>query len=192
MEVKICCRCKIEKEYSDFNISKRNKSGLRGECRECQKLIYSNNSDYYKEKRKKRYSENPKKELIRNKKYYSSKKTQIIENLKNKKKVDEMLRISCNLRSRISQFVKTKKVHKDNKTLVMLGIDLLDFKKYIEGKFKHGMSWENYGKWHIDHIIPLYYAKTTEDLNKLCHYTNLQPLWGFENSSKRNNLIMTF
>jgi len=176
MEVKICCRCKIEKEYSDFNISKRNKSGLRGECRECQKLIYSNNSEYYREKRRKRYSKNPEKELIRNKKYYSSKKTQIIENLKNKKKVDEMLRISCNLRSRISQFVKTKKIHKDNKTLVMLGIDLPDFKKYIEGKFKQGMSWENYGKWHIDHIIPLYYAKTPEDLNKLCHYTNLQPL----------------
>jgi len=190
METKICCRCKIKKSYSEFNISKRNKSGIRGECRECQKLIYLNKSEYYKEKRKQRYSQNPKKELSRNKKYYEKKKPEIIENLKNKKRVDEMLRVSSNLRSRISQFVKSNKLHKDNKTLVMLGIDLPNFKKYLEEQFKPGMNWENYGKWHIDHIIPLYYAETTDDLNILCHYTNLQPLWGFENSSKRNKLIM--
>jgi hypothetical protein len=43
--------------------------------------------------------------------------------------------------------------------------------------------------WHIDHIIPLFFAKNTDDLNTLCHYTNLQPLWGTENSSKRNKII---
>ena len=100
-----------------------------------------------------------------------------------------MLRVSSNLRSRISQFVKSNKLHKDNKTLIMLGIDLPGFKNYLEERFNFGMTWDNYGEWHIDHIIPLYYAKNSEDLNKLCHYTNLQPLWGFENSSKRNKLI---
>jgi hypothetical protein len=189
METKVCCKCKIEKSYSDFNISKRNKSGIRGECRDCQKLIYLNKSEYYKEKRKQRYLQNPKKELSRNRKYYENKKSQIIETIRNKKKSDEMLRVSSNLRSRISQFVKSNKLHKDNKTLVMLGIDLPNFKKYLEEQFKPGMCWGNYGKWHIDHIIPLFYAKTTEDLNKLCHYTNLQPLWGIENSSKRNKII---
>jgi hypothetical protein len=50
------------------------------------------------------------------------------------------------------------------------------------------MSWENYGKWHVDHVIPLASAKTPEDLIKLCHYTNLQPLWAIENILKRDKL----
>jgi len=46
------------------------------------------------------------------------------------------------------------------------------------------MSWDNYGEWHIDHIIPLCSATTVEELEKLCHYTNLQPLWAEENLFK--------
>lgn len=189
MEKKICSKCKLEKNKTDFNISRRNKSGLRAECRECQKLSYISKSEHYKEKRRLRYYDNPKKELTRNKNYYENNKSKIIESLRLKKNSDEMLRVASNLRSRISQFVKTKKIHKDNQTLVMLGIDLQGFKKYLEEQFDETMCWENYGKWHIDHKIPLFYAENTEDLSKLCHYTNLQPMWGTENSSKRNKLL---
>ncbi len=54
-----------------------------------------------------------------------------------------------------------------------------------------GMTWKNkefYG-WHIDHIVPLSSAKTEEDVYKLCHYTNLQPLWSKDNMSKGSKLI---
>jgi hypothetical protein len=51
------------------------------------------------------------------------------------------------------------------------------------------MSWDNYGSWHIDHIMPLSSAQTTEEFNKLCHYSNLQPLWAHENLSKGNRII---
>lgn len=51
------------------------------------------------------------------------------------------------------------------------------------------MSWGNYGDWHIDHIIPLSLAKTEEETYKLCHYTNLQPLWAKDNLTKGNKLI---
>jgi hypothetical protein len=46
------------------------------------------------------------------------------------------------------------------------------------------MSWENHGEWHIDHIVPLSSAITEEELRKLSHYTNLQPLWATDNLSK--------
>ena len=51
------------------------------------------------------------------------------------------------------------------------------------------MSWDNYGDWHIDHIIPLSSAKTEEEIYKLAHYTNLQPLWAEDNIKKSNKIL---
>jgi len=99
------------------------------------------------------------------------------------------LRIISNLRSRISQFIKSKKIHKDNKTLDLVGLSLNELKEHLQSQFKEDMSWENYGSWHIDHIIPLSSAKNIEEINKLCHYSNLQPLWASENLSKGNKII---
>ena len=56
-------------------------------------------------------------------------------------------------------------------------------------KFTTGMSWENRNEWHIDHKIPLSSAKTEEEIYELCHYTNLQPLWAFDNLSKGNKIL---
>lgn len=52
------------------------------------------------------------------------------------------------------------------------------------------MSWENHGEWHIDHIIPLSSAKNEEEIYKLNHYTNLQPLWKEENLSKGDKILI--
>jgi hypothetical protein len=59
---------------------------------------------------------------------------------------------------------------------------------YIESLFKPGMTWENYGKWHIDHIIPCsaFSNDTPEDIMKCFHYTNMQPLWAQDNLSKND------
>lgn len=65
-----------------------------------------------------------------------------------------------------------------------MGCNHIDLKKHLESKFENWMTWDNHGKWNgelnygwdIDHIIPLSSAKTEEDIYKLNHYTNLQPL----------------
>jgi hypothetical protein len=190
MMTKICSKCNIEKPTQEFNRSKRNSSGIRCECKACQKLSYQNKSEHYKALRKERYKNNTEKELQRNREYYKLNKNEIIEKLYFKKKENEFFRIICNLRSRISQFVKSRKLHKDNQTLVLLGIDLDNFKSYLESKFSVGMSWENYGEWHIDHIIPLSSTDNKDDLVRLCHYTNLQPLWAKDNLSKGSKIIL--
>ena len=53
------------------------------------------------------------------------------------------------------------------------------------------MSWDNHklNGWHIDHITPLSLAKTEDDVHKLCHYTNLQPLWCNENYKKGTKVL---
>jgi hypothetical protein len=62
-------------------------------------------------------------------------------------------------------------------------------KEYIENKFVDGMTWENQGEWHIDHRIPLSSANSEDEIYKLCHYTNLQPLWGEDNRIKSNKIL---
>ena len=63
-----------------------------------------------------------------------------------------------------------------------------ELKRYLESKWLPGMTWKNHSLkgWHIDHIIPLDKAKNENDLKRLYHYTNLQPLWARENIIKSN------
>ncbi len=70
-----------------------------------------------------------------------------------------------------------------------LGCSLEYLKNHLESKFQPGMTWENQGKWHMDHIIPLSSTKIEKDLYKLCHYTNLQPLWAVDNLKKGKKIL---
>jgi hypothetical protein len=72
-----------------------------------------------------------------------------------------------------------------------LGCSPQFLKEHIEKQFSDGMSWELVGKYiHIDHIIPLSSANTEEELYKLCHYSNLQPLWAEDNLKKSNKIFI--
>lgn len=66
----------------------------------------------------------------------------------------------------------------------LIGADWETVKARIESTFKEGMTWENHGLWHIDHIKPLAKATTPEELAGCCHYTNLQALWAIDNHKK--------
>ena len=66
----------------------------------------------------------------------------------------------------------------------MIGCQWDELKNHIESKFVDDMSWSNRHLWHIDHIVPLARAKSEEEMIKLSHYTNLQPLWAEDNFKK--------
>lgn len=59
-------------------------------------------------------------------------------------------------------------------------------REHLENLFTDGMTWENQGEWHIDHIRPCasFDLTTEEERHKCFHYTNLQPLWAADNISK--------
>lgn len=65
-----------------------------------------------------------------------------------------------------------------------LGCTRSELYAHIERQFRKGMCWSKYRQWEVDHIIPLSAAKSAAELVRLCHYTNLQPLWKQENISK--------
>ena len=63
-------------------------------------------------------------------------------------------------------------------------------KVHIENQFKDGMNWDNYGDWHIDHIIPLKYDNPSlDEVIERLHYTNTQPLSASDNKAKGNRFI---
>ena len=86
-------------------------------------------------------------------------------------------------------FLKSKNLRKNNKTFEIIGCTPFELQKHLEEQFIDGMTWENYGQWHIDHIIPLSTANIEEEIYKLCYYTNLQPLWAIDNLKKGNKIL---
>lgn len=104
--------------------------------------------------------------------------------MRSRRKEDPMFDMACRLRSRISLMIRKNGYQKTCKTNEMLGCNWEEFVFYIESKFAIGMSWENRNLWHIDHIIPLASAKSEDDLIKLNHFSNLQPMWAAENIRK--------
>jgi hypothetical protein len=82
------------------------------------------------------------------------------------------------------------KSNKKNKSIEYLGCPIEEFKKHIEKQFTEGMTWDNHGEWHIDHIVPLKYENPSiEEVMERLHYTNTQPLWASDNISKGNRYI---
>lgn len=106
------------------------------------------------------------------------------EYLRTRKAVDMNFRLACNLRNRLYSVLKQG--YKSGSAIADLGCSIDDLKSWLEQNFKPGMSWDNYGEWHIDHIVPLSSVDLTDrkQLKKVCHWFNLQPLWADENLSK--------
>lgn len=206
MNNKTCTKCKQEKQLIEFNKNKRQNDGLQTYCKICQKEYIKQNKlqlevyyrDWFSENKQKRNEYNKlyrKKNLQKYKNYdkqyrskesYKENRRQYEQNLA---KNSLIFRVKNNLRKRIGSFFKSKK--KSKSTEKLLGCSYQEFIVYLENKFTDGMSWENYGLygWHIDHIIPLSSASDIISLEKLCHYTNLQPLWAKDNLSKGDKII---
>jgi hypothetical protein len=188
METKICSKCFVEKELIEYSKDKSRIGGYYVYCKKCRKKNYNENSDKRIKSSKDWYSKNKEKKhqeiLERNRKWRKLNPSYTSD----RKKIDPTFKLIVNLRRRIKRFLDLKNLTKKNKTSEIVGCDNFFLKIYIENKFTDGMSWDNQGQWHIDHIIPLSSAKTEEELYKLCHYTNLQPLWAKDNLAKSNKL----
>ena len=191
--MKKCTKCKVDKEITEFFKDKQKKNGIYPSCKECnEEYRKEHHKEYYKDKikehKKEYYKENKDKIIERQKEYDKENKDKINkrqkEYIKSRRLSDSLFRMKCNLRSRTSKAFKYKGYSKNTKTQEMLGVDWETAKKHIERQFTKGMNWSNQGDWHIDHIIPLSSANTEERLKKLCHYTNLQPLWAVDNLIK--------
>ncbi len=145
------------------------------------------------------YHKNKEKCQQLNKKYYMLNKNKIKEYKrkyeKNKKANDPLYKLKCRIKSLIGKSFLRNGYTKKSKTLTILGCTFEEFKIHLESKFSPWMNWKNRGLyngelnfgWDIDHIIPLNIAITEEDIIKLNHYTNLQPLCSKINRDLKRN-----
>jgi hypothetical protein len=172
-----CSLCSI-------SLSKKNTTG---KCRKCYKKEYEyaycikryNSDPEFAKKQKSKSSNYQKLNLLKVLSYNRKYRTK-------REKVDIEYRLANSLRSRLTHAISNNQ--KSGSAVSDLGCSIAEFKTYLESLFLPGMSWDNYGEWHIDHIIPLskYSLSNREELLEACNYKNLQPLWAIDNLKKGN------
>ena len=204
-EMKKCSKCKELKSFSLFYKGKIFKDGYRPSCKKCDSLSRDiekrdkYNKDYWlknKErlsKRNKEYRKKNKESLAKyqseySKKWYQENKQRINKRNRERKKTDILYRLRRDISTYTSRALKKRGYTKKSKTHEIIGIDYYGLKIHLENQFTTGMNWDNRSEWHIDHIVQLSSANTEEELIRLCHYTNLQPLWAEDNLKKGGKL----
>lgn len=207
MEMKICRKCNLEYPVSYFakgraqcsscrkkiNAEWRDKNKQYIKKRAKQKWIQFKNNPEHLKKRKDWYLKNRERILKEKKDYYEANKKCILETHKkyerNKLKTDPLFRFQKNIRRRVLAAFKNS--YKLDTTKNLIGCSWEELRNYLEKQFKEGMTWENYGQWHIDHIIPLssFNLLDEKEVKKAIHYSNLQPLWAIDNLKKGNRII---
>jgi len=214
---KICAKCKESKSVREFYRRETSKDGLRAECISCERVRRAKhrkaNKDNIKEYNR-NYREANKEEIAEKKKaYHEANKEKYKayceankEKIAERKKVYEMqrrskdpfFRLKQNYRNSCYRAFKSIGQKKNNPSLKLLELETWQqLAKHLQAQFYdhpetgEEMTFDDHGiyGWHIDHIIPISTAKTEEDIIKLCHYTNLQPLWAEENLSKGNKIL---
>lgn len=185
---KKCDKCEVTKPIEQFfkAAKYKDKQYYRGECKECTKTDLRSESGKLAQE-KYRNSEHGKivKAAYKKRREYRKQQTKYEAD---RRKRDPFYKSKKLIRDRLLSALKRKTWTKKFKFVEYIGCSKEEFIKHFESKFTEGMTWENQGKWHIDHIIPLSSAKTEEEMYKLCHYTNLQPLWAIDNIIKSNKI----
>lgn len=167
--IKSCERIK-ERRKADPEFRKKEKNRRDARSEKLGKALVEYRSDYYQ----------------RNKERIKLKTREWRKN--NKRCSTPMSCIAHRCRATIQSVIRRRGWKKNCKTNEMLGCDWLTLKLHLEHSFLKGMNWENRHLWHIDHYKPLATAKSTEDVIKLSHYTNLRPMWKHDNLKKSAKL----
>jgi hypothetical protein len=178
-----CPSCKKIKNNEDYSVKM---ILVHTVCDDC-KLQKKNESRERRLQKQRERNRN----LEKNKRYKKARveSGRAAEYERNKRASDPLYKFKGSVRTCIYYSITKKGYKKSKKTEEILGCTLEYFKKHIESQFLEGMSFENHGEWHIDHIVPLASAKTEEEVVRLNHYSNLRPLWALDNLRKGSKEI---
>ena len=192
-DTKQCTKCNETKELTEFYKRKSHKDGLTYWCKGCFRARQLAKSDDIR-KYDKAYRQKNAKKIARRMKSYQAENRQArtayqIEYNQRRVAVDREYRLICRMRSRMRNALNGTLKH--SPTLELLGCTVEHFRFHLEQQFTEGMTWDNYGEWHMDHIQPCAsFDQTDPEQQKICwHYTNYQPLWAEDNLRKSDTII---
>jgi len=196
----ICNKCNIPKLLDEFTKCKPCSNGVRGTCKSCtrkymvsyQETNLDTITEYHKEYRlansekNKEYltAYNTKPEVKKKKREYYNDNIQSYRDLE---KTEERKKYRYNYNKSIphirgwygllhNSLIRLGK-KKEGHTIDLLGYSAIDLKTHLEKQFTSGMTWDNYGEWHIDHIEPVSKFDPNTPMNVVNALSNLQPLW---------------
>lgn len=188
--MKTCSKCNLEKNETEFYI--KDGSYVSAQCKQCEKI---RRSKYYFDNKEKTIlvvkewaQRNKDKIRAASSKWKKNNRLKVNNYIKNKRSIDPHYQ----MRTKISSTLNYSLNHRKNEYFIKdIGCTVGELKIWLEAKFQPGMTWENWSLdgWHIDHKKDLKTFDLTnrEQFLKASHYTNLQPLWAFENLQKRGN-----
>lgn len=179
---------RIENKEKIYIRQKKYTQSNKVKIAEYQKEYNEKNHTEITKKKRSYYLKNRDKFLDYRKNYAEENKDNINKNTRERYNSDIKFKISNTLRRRFSNIIYAIKTKKILDTFQILGCDIDFFIKHIENQFQNSMTWGNHGRkgWNLDHIRPCASFDLTDPAQqKECfHYTNLQPLWAFDNLSK--------
>lgn len=199
--MKICVKCKLKKDYNEFTKRSSSKDGLHNKCKSCtqlwnkeydsknklnKSLYYINNKEYLQKIHKINKRLNKDRNILYQLQYQN-----------NRYHNDPIFKLKFLISNIVRKSFKQINNYKNQNSSIILGCSSEEFKLYIESLWENWMNWENYGLyngeinygWDLDHIIPLKTAKTEEDVIKLNHYTNFQPLCSYTNRYIKKDIL---
>jgi len=143
----------------------------------------------HKKEKKEYYLKNKEHLLKTQREWRKNNRAWINERQSYKRKNNINIRLIENLRSRVRSAIKNNR--KCTKTTELIGCTTEELITHIEKQFQPDMTWDNYGKWHIDHIVPcaLFDQSDPEEQKKCFHFSNMRPMWAFDNISKGCKLL---
>jgi hypothetical protein len=222
---KKCTKCGETNPLEEFPFAKGGRDGKRGDCKICfattKRHWREKNVEHCQEYNHRWFEENKKKRreyVIRYHKENVGKRSEWCKNWR-ERNPEKVKAYSDKIQSTEEYRLSRRERRKDpahcldhrmstavqialrenkagRKWEILVGYTLNDLKQHLEKLFRQGMSWENIGKWHVDHIIPkaLFNYEMAEDIDfKRCwSLGNLQPLWAEENFKKHSRMVGIF
>lgn len=155
------------------------------------KSYYNANVEKMRQSKRDYYHAN-KSDLVAKQKVYRTENRESLNTyFRERRKRDPLFKMGAYLRNMLRRILKASGTVKKESSSAIVGYGPTELKLHIESLFTDGMTWENYGEWHIDHKIPislmtLYGIDDPAIINAL---TNLQPMWAIDNLTKGNRFV---
>lgn len=179
---KRCCACSEIKPFSAFYPRDGCLGGVAERCRECK-------ADYVRARR----ASDPEKFDAPAKAYKRRNQDKVRERARiyaaRRRAEDPRFRLRGAISRLVGCFLKRRGHSKAGRGFfAAVGYTVEQLVEHVERQFLPGMTWANYGEWHLDHILPNasfeYTSMDGPEFRACWSLPNLRPLWRLENLRK--------